>query len=71
MDFEVLGILFMVIVAPTWLFLHYGTAWRKTKSISNADENLLEELWHLSQKIEERVETLEVILDKDNDEWRK
>jgi len=70
-DFEILGILFMVIVAPIWLFLHYGNAWRKTKTITNADENLLEELWQLSQKIEERVDTLEVILDKQNDGWRK
>ena len=68
---ETLGILFMVIVAPVWLFLHYSTAWRKTKTITNADENLLEELWQLAQKIEERVDTLEVILDEKKSDWRK
>ncbi|NNM14295.1 MAG: envelope stress response membrane protein PspB, partial [Gammaproteobacteria bacterium] len=39
---ETLGILFLVIVAPIWLVLHYGTAWRKTKSLTKGDEQLLE-----------------------------
>lgn len=68
---ETIGILFMVIVVPMWLILHYSTAWRKTKTITKGDEGLLEELWQLAQKIEERVDTLEVILDKKNNDWRK
>ena len=68
---EVFGILILVVVVPIWLVLHYSTAWRKTKSITKSDENLLEELWSLSQRMEERIETLEVILDRDNKGWRK
>ncbi|NNC97774.1 MAG: envelope stress response membrane protein PspB [Gammaproteobacteria bacterium] len=68
---ETLGILFLVVVAPIWLVLHYGTAWRKTKSLTKGDEQLLEELWNLSQRLEERIDTLEVILDRDNKDWSK
>lgn len=68
---EVLGILFIVIVVPLWLILHYSTAWKKTKSLTKGDEQLLEELWNLSQRMEERIETLEVILDRENKGWSK
>jgi len=30
----------------------------------------LDDLWQLSQRMEERLESLEVILDKDDPEWR-
>lgn len=68
---EVFGILILVVVLPLWLILHYSTAWRKAKSITKSDENLLEDLWSLSQRMEERIETLEVILDRENTGWRK
>jgi len=61
----------LVIVIPLWLVLHYTTAWKKNKSLTSADEKMLEDMWHLSQKLEERIDTLEVILDKDNTSWRK
>jgi len=69
--FETMGILLCVIVLPLWLILHYSTAWRKSKVLTKSDEGLLEELWNLSQRLEERLETMEVILDKDHSDWTK
>lgn len=40
---EVIGILFMVIVAPLALILHYVTRWREAKGLSREDSRLLEE----------------------------
>jgi phage shock protein B len=68
---EVFGILVLVIVIPLWLILHYATALKKSKSLTKGDEQMLEELWNLSQKMEERIETLEVILDRENKGWSK
>ena len=68
---ETFGILILVIVMPLWLILHYATALKKTKSLTKGDEQLLEELWNLSQRMEERIETLEVILDRESEAWRK
>jgi len=67
---EVVAILFMVIVAPLWIFLHYSTRWKSTKTISNEDENILGELWESAERIEGRVSNIERILDVESPEWR-
>jgi phage shock protein B len=68
---EVIGILFMVIVAPLALILHYVTRWREAKGLSREDSRLLEELWQDTQRMESRINTLESILDDEVPQWRK
>ena len=68
---EVIGILFMVIVLPLALILHYVTRWREAKGLSREDARLLEELWQDTQRMESRINTLETILDDEVPEWRK
>lgn len=64
-------VLFLTIVAPLIVIFHFITKWRQTREISGDDEQMLEELWMLSQKLEERIETLERILDDEPDSRRK
>ena len=68
---EVVLILFMVIVLPLALILHYVTRWRETKGLSREDSRLLEELWQDTLRMESRINTLETILDDEVPEWRK
>ena len=68
---EVIGILFMVIVVPLALILHYVTRWRESKGLSREDSRLLEELWQDTQRMESRINTLESILDDEVPEWRR
>ena len=68
---EVVGVLFMVIVVPLALVLHYVTRWRETKGLSREDSRLLEELWQDTLRMESRINTLESILDDEVPEWRK
>ena len=68
---EVVAILFMVVVAPLWILLHYSTRWKSTKTISNEDENILGELWESAERIEDRLNNIERILDVESPEWRK
>ncbi|NBB82788.1 MAG: envelope stress response membrane protein PspB [Alphaproteobacteria bacterium] len=63
-------LLFVVVVAPLWLLLHYITQWRRTKTLSAEDERMLVELWQSAQRMEDRIETLERILDADQPGWR-
>jgi len=63
-------ILFMVIVAPIWLFLHYGVRNSASRRISGKDEALMEDLHSSARRLEERIHTLERILDADSPEWR-
>ena len=65
-----LVIIFLVIVAPIWLILHYATRNSATRKISSKDEALLEELHQSARKMEDRIHTLERILDADNPNWR-
>lgn len=56
-------ILFLTVLGPIIVIFHFITKWRQTREISGDDERMLEELWDLSQSLEERLETLERILD--------
>lgn len=64
-------ILFLVIALPLFIVLHFVTKWKQNREISQDDEQLLEDLWQLSLRLEERLETLEKILDDDMPSWRK
>jgi len=63
-------ILFMVIVAPIWLILHYATRNSANRRLNTKDEALLEELHDSARKMEDRIHTLERILDEDSPNWR-
>ena len=58
-------ILFLTVLAPLIVIFYFITKWKQTREISGDDERMLEELWTLSQRLEERIETLERILDDD------
>ena len=64
-------IIFLVVPAPLIIILHFLTKWKQTREISGSDELMLEELWELAQRMEERLESLEIILDSQAPEWRK
>ena len=64
-------IVLIAIPAPLFILLHFITKWRQSREISGGDERLLEEMWRLSQRLEERLESLETILDSERADWRK
>jgi phage shock protein B len=68
--FFVPAILFVVVVLPLWLLLHYVTRWRATRGLSTEDERMLADLWKNARRLEERVATLETILDAEAPGWR-
>lgn len=67
----VLAIIFLTVCLPIIVVMHYATRWRKNREISREDEQMLEELWEMSQRVEERVHTLERILDNEEQDWSK
>ena len=64
-------IVFLVIPAPLIIVLHFITKWKQTREISGGDEKMIEDMWMLSRRLEERIETLETILDAELPDWRK
>ena len=64
-------IVFVAIPAPLFIVLHFITKWKQTREISGGDEKMLEDLWLLASRLEERLESLEVILDSELPDWRR
>ena len=60
---EVPLILFLVIVAPIWIIAHYITRWRLAKTLSPEDEKQFAELWRMAERMEERIDSIERILE--------
>ncbi len=65
--FPVMAILF---IGLPWLVLHYVTKWKSAQTLPVEDENLLDELYDLARRLEDRVHTVERIVSADNPDWR-
>lgn len=68
---ETIAVLFVVLVMPLAIVLHYVTKWKATKGLSPEDEKMLEDLWEDAQRMQSRINALETILDAQVPEWRK
>jgi len=66
----VLGIIFLVVVAPIWIVAHYLTRWRRSRKLSAEDERSLGELFEAARKMEARLAALERVLDAEAPGWR-
>lgn len=55
------------IILPGMIF-HYITLWRKQKTLLPDDERMLEDLWRSARSIERRIETIEELLDAQEDD---
>jgi phage shock protein B len=64
-------IVFLAIPVPMFIALHFVTKWKQAREITGGDEKMLEDMWSLSQRLEDRLETLERILDGELPDWRK
>ncbi|WMN60430.1 envelope stress response membrane protein PspB [Pseudoalteromonas xiamenensis] len=64
-------IIFMLIVAPLWLILHYRSKKQVSQGLSEHEHRQLIELASKAEKMVERVETLETLLDQESPGWRR
>ncbi len=68
---ELAIILCLTVVVPLVVVLHFITKWKQAREISGDDEKMLEDMYVMSQRMEERIVTLEKILDDELPDWRK
>ena len=59
-----------VFIALPWLILHYVTRWKMAKTLTGEDEKLMEDLYDLSRRFEDRLNTVERIVSTENPAWR-
>ncbi|MEE4296780.1 MAG: envelope stress response membrane protein PspB [Wenzhouxiangella sp.] len=63
-------VIFLVVVLPIWLVMHYSTRNSANRRLNTKDEAMLEELNESARKMEDRIRSLERILDADSPNWR-
>ncbi|HIM95173.1 MAG TPA: envelope stress response membrane protein PspB [Gammaproteobacteria bacterium] len=62
-------IVFMVVVDPLWIILHYRSKKQVSQGLSEHEHRQLLELAQKADKMAERVETLEALLDQEAPQW--
>lgn len=55
-----------IFIALPWLILHYMTKWKTAATITTDDEVLLEELYQLARRLDERMDTVERLVANDD-----
>ena len=68
--FFVPTIVFLIIVAPLWILMHYRSKQRARGELSAEERQILETLAVRADRMAERIETLEAILDDETPGWR-
>mgnify|MGYP003639476373 FL=1 len=63
-------IIFMLVVAPIWLVLHYRSKGQVSQGLSEEEYTQLSELSEMANKMADRIKTLEAILDAETPDWR-
>ncbi|BDR13896.1 envelope stress response membrane protein PspB [Vibrio sp. STUT-A11] len=64
-------IVFLIFVAPLWLFLHYRSKRKTDSALSSQDLERLQVLSEKAESMQSRVDTLERILDAESPTWRR
>ena len=59
-----------VFIAIPWIILHYITRWKTAATITTDDEHLLEELYQLAKRLDERMDTVERLVASDNADFK-
>jgi phage shock protein B len=57
-------------IGMPWIILHYITKWKQAPKITQEDEGLLDELYSLARRLEDRLHTVERIVAADNPDWK-
>ncbi|MEQ1499207.1 MAG: envelope stress response membrane protein PspB [Novosphingobium sp.] len=53
-----------------WIVLHYITKWKTAATLTNDDESLLEELYQVARRLDDRMDTVERLVASDNPDFQ-
>jgi len=62
--------IFSIFIGMPWIIFHYVTQWKKSTSMTNEDEALLDQMYETARRLEERLGTVERIIAADNPDFR-
>ncbi|WP_296675785.1 envelope stress response membrane protein PspB [Novosphingobium sp.] len=56
----------VIFIGLPWIIMHYVTKWKTAATITTDDEALLDELYQLARRLDERMDTVERLVSADN-----
>jgi len=69
-DFLPVFAIVAIFLGLPWIIMHYITKWKTAATITTDDEHLLEELYTLAKRLDERMDTVERLVASDNPEFK-
>ena len=60
----------MLFIGLPWIIFHYISKWKTAATLTTEDEDLLDELHELARRLDERMCTIERIVQAENPNWR-
>ena len=61
----------IVVIGLPWLIFHYITKWKQAKTLTSSDERLLDDMHEMARRLDDRICTIERIMDAENPAWRQ
>jgi phage shock protein B len=59
-----------IFVGLPWIILHYMTKWKTAATLTNSDEALLEELYQLARRLDDRMQTVERLVSSEHPDFQ-
>ena len=59
-----------IVLGLPWIIFHYVTKWKTAATITGDDETLLDELYQLARRLDERMDTVERLVASDNPDFK-
>lgn len=59
----------LIVIGLPWVVLHYVTRWKTAATLTRDDEVLLEELYQLARRLDERMDTVERLVAADHPDF--
>ncbi|GGD69616.1 envelope stress response membrane protein PspB [Croceicoccus mobilis] len=60
-----------IFIGLPWMLFHYVTKWKTTPSLTQGDEAMLEELYNLAKRLDDRMDTVERLVASENTDFQK
>lgn len=61
----------VIFIGFPWIIFHYMTKWKQAKTLTGEDEKLLDDLYELARRLDDRLCTIERIMSAENPNWRQ
>jgi len=60
----------VLFIGLPWIIFHYITKWKQAPKMTDEDERLLDEMYTLARRLEDRLNTVERIVAADHPDWK-